>query len=37
MFEWTERVQSFDDLKEFNYLDELRKFVDGGLIDFGFF
>lgn len=37
MFEWTERVQSFDDLKGWNYLDELRKFVDGGLFDFDFF
>ena len=34
MFEWTERVQSYDDAASgWNYLSELKKFVDGGLVD----
>lgn len=35
-FEWTERVQSYDDLKGWNYMRKLKEFVDGGLVDFEF-
>jgi len=31
LFEWVERIQSFDE-NGFNYLDELHKFVDGGMM-----
>jgi len=33
MFEWTERVQSYDDGKGWNYMKKLKEFVDGGFID----
>ena len=32
MFEWVERIQSYDDT-EWNYLDQLKKFVDRGMND----
>ena len=36
MFEWAERVQSYDDLEGWNYMKNLKDFVDNGLIDFEF-
>jgi len=36
MFEWTERIQNYDDGKDWNYLQKLKDFVDGGMIDFDF-
>jgi hypothetical protein len=36
MFEWTERVQSYDDLKGWNYMRKLKEFVDDGLVEFSF-
>ena len=36
MFEWTERVQSYDDGKGWNYISQLKKFVDTGLYDMDF-
>ncbi|KAL7532158.1 hypothetical protein ACHAXR_009762, partial [Thalassiosira sp. AJA248-18] len=36
MFEWTERIQSYDDKKGWNYMRKLKEFVDHGLIDFEF-
>ena len=35
-FEWTERIQTYDDGKGWNYMKELKKFVDTGLYDMGF-
>lgn len=35
-FEWTERIQAYDDGKGWNYIKELKKFVDSGLYDMGF-
>jgi hypothetical protein len=35
-FEWTERVQSYDDGKGWNYLRKLKEFVDYGLVDYEF-
>ena len=32
LFEWVERIQSYDE-NGFNYLDELHKFVDGGMVN----
>jgi hypothetical protein len=32
LFEWVERIQSYDE-NGFNYLDELHKFVDGGMLN----
>jgi len=36
MFEWTERVQTYDDGKGWNYMKELKKFVDTGLYNLEF-
>lgn len=36
MFEWTERVQTYDDGKGWNYIKELRNFVDTGMYDMDF-
>ena len=36
MFEWTERVQIYDDGKGWNYIKELKKFVDTGMYDMDF-
>lgn len=32
MFEWVERIQSYDD-GNFNYIDALKRFVNGGMQD----
>lgn len=36
MFEWTERVQTYDDGKGWNYLKELKNFVDDGMYNVDF-
>ena len=36
MFEWTERIQSYDDKKGWNYIRKLKEFVDHGLVEFEF-
>lgn len=36
MFDWMERVQSYDDTIGWNYVRKLKDFVDGGLVDFEF-
>lgn len=35
-FEWAERIQTYDDGKGWNYMKELKKFVDTGLYDMDF-
>jgi hypothetical protein len=36
MFEWTERIQTYDDGKGWEYMKELKKFVDTGMYDMDF-